>query len=147
MERFSYLVEGGVSKSAMVTMTVFNNTQQNLWLTFQWGGSLPHFMKVTARSKGGLYHSAYTFQSRAVTLMWRNRPKNKVLCLPAAIDDERTKAGTGAIVKKFFRLSDLIIPANPADIMSRGETQRNDKVKWANPTEIDSHFKFYQKKI
>ena len=29
-ERFSYLIEGGVSKSAMVTMAVFDNTQQNL---------------------------------------------------------------------------------------------------------------------
>ena len=49
------------------------------------------------RSKGGLYNTAYTFQSRAVTFICGNRLKNKVLCLPAATDDETTKAGTGAI--------------------------------------------------
>jgi len=38
-ERFSYLIEGGVSKSAMVTMAVFDNTQQNLRFTFQRGGN------------------------------------------------------------------------------------------------------------
>ena len=92
------------------------------------------------RSKGGLYNSAYTFQSRAVTFIRGNRPKNKVLCLPAATDDETTKAGTGAIVNKFFRLSDLIIPANrPTDIIPAG-AQRNDKVKWANPSDIDSRW-------
>jgi hypothetical protein len=72
------------------------------------------------RSRNGLFHSAITFQDRAVLQSRGAKPKTKVLCLPVLRADETSEAGTGTIVEEFLYLGGFI--SSPASSVESVES-------------------------